>query len=469
MRNIQYIFTLLLIILIEAAVLSVEAQDISIRKMETNKFAQSNMAPVVFDSTLIFTSNMRLSTFENYFNSDGSYVYKLYQVQLSNNKPIGNPTPFLKQQSGKFNIGSATISGDGKYMVVCQNSSDQLKNSNGKRGNTYSLYFSERNLSGEWSRLKPLPLKFKRLTNVVHPALSKNGNMLAFASDASDGLGKFDIYISQKVEGVWQEPKNMGKNINSEGNDLFPFFLNDKKLYFSTDGRKGFGGMDIYSSTLKSSWLEPEILEAPINSSANDFGVYIYDNEISGFVSSDRKSSDDIYFFEYTFPSFEAAEPQIIDTFCYQFSETSTEASENLVYMWNFGDGGTAKGLEAEHCFVGPGQYKVFLNVYDPISKEELYSVANYDLELDYTQQVFITCPDTVKVGQEFTLDAKSSNLGSLAPKDFFWIIANKDKRIGEQISYSFVKRGVYTILCGVVSRENPNERMASTRLIVVE
>ncbi len=469
MRDSIFKYTLFFIILLGASNSLLSGQEILVKKIETNQYAHSNIAPIVSDSTLIFSSNKKLSTFRNYFNSDGDYIYRLYSAKLDNNTLKGKCVPFLESEAGRFNIGSLTVSADGKFMIVCQNGTDEIKNSNGKRGNTYALYFSEKNLSGKWSRLKPLPINTKKIYNAVHPSLSANGNLLAFASDAPDGIGKFDIYISEKVNGLWQEPKNLGRNINTEEDELYPSFAGNTKLYFSTNGRFGFGGMDIYVSELKNIWNIPKILEEPINSTSNDFSCFVYEDERSGYFSSDRTTNDEIYFFEQLFPKFDIAEPQVIDTFCFSFAETSQDSTQQLTYIWNFGDGGTAKGLEADHCFVGPGLYKVFLNVVDPITKQELYSVANYDLPLDYTQQVFINCPDTVKIGQEVQFDAKNSKLGSLVPKDYFWVIDNKDKRVGEQVFYTFTKKGVFTILCGVVSRENPNERMASTRLIVVE
>ncbi len=456
------------------AVLSLNAQGqgIKVNRLPVNKYANSNIAPLLIDSSLIFSSNQKLSTFKNFFNSDGDYIYKLYKVDLKNGVPKGNPKLFLKDESGRFNVGSASVTKDGNYMVVCQNVSEEVKNSNGKRGNTYGLYFSERNLSGKWSRLKPLVLGTKKLNNLIHPALSDNGKFLAFASDMPGGEGQFDIYIAERqLMGGWSEPVNIGKPINSSENELFPFFVGSTKLYFSSMRSDGYGGMDIWVSQIDNGWGKPKLLEAPINSPQDDFSCYISTDERDGYISSNRGNGDDIYHFEYVFPEFENAQPQIIDTFCFGFEETSVDSisAATQTYIWNFGDGGTAKGLSVEHCFVGPGLYKVFLNVVDAVTHEELYSVANYDLPLNYTEQVFITCPDTVKVGQSVEFDATNSKLGNLVPKDYFWVFDNKDKRIGSKVNFTFTKRGTYTVLCGVVSRENPNDRMASTRLIVVE
>lgn len=446
-------------------------QEITLQKLALNKYASSNIAPFIVDSSLIFASNQKLSFFKNFFNSDGDYIYKLYQVSLKNGVPKGSSKLFLEDESGRFNVGSATVTKDGNYMVVCQNSSDEIKNINGKRGNTYGLYFSERNLSGKWSRLKPLVMGPKKLQNLIHPSLSPNGKFLTFASDMPDGKGKFDIYIAERSLQGWGEPRNIGEPINSSDNELFPFFVSNTKLYFSSERSGGYGGMDIWVTEIQNGWSQPKPLEQPINSPQDDFSCYISSDERLGYLSSNRGNGDDIYRFEYVFPQFDNAQPQTIDTFCYGFEETSVDSvsAASQTYLWNFGDGGTAKGLSVEHCFVGPGLYKVFLNVVDAVTHETLSSVANYDLELNYTEQVFITCPDTVKIGAQVQFDATNSKLGNLVPKDYFWIFDNSEKRIGEQVLFTFTKKGTFTVLCGVVSRENPNERMASTRLIVVE
>jgi len=106
------------------------------------------------------------------------------------------------------------------------------------------------------------------------------------------------------ANGVWSKPKNAGKNINTAGDERYPFIHNDGTLYFSSTGHQGFGGMDIFKSTLNRSgeYLEAENLGMPINSSADDFGFFLDSNYAKGYISSNRpegKGADDIYIFNY--------------------------------------------------------------------------------------------------------------------------------------------------------------------------
>ena len=79
-----------------------------------------------------------------------------------------------------------------------------------------------------------------------HPSVSTNGKLLYFASNRPGGFGGMDIYVSENVDGKWQAPKNLGPMVNSSGNEVFPFIDKNGKLFFASNGHKGFGGLDIF-------------------------------------------------------------------------------------------------------------------------------------------------------------------------------------------------------------------------------
>ncbi len=137
-----------------------------------------------------------------------------------------------------------------------------------------------------------------------HPSCSQDGKRLFFSSDMPGGFGGMDLYYVVKGNGKWSKPINLGKGINTAGDEVFPYFLEDK-LYFSSNGLSGYGGFDIFETyNIDRSWTKPMNLKSPINSSTDDFGIYfINDNE--GYFSSNRyggKGLDDIYYF-YTISS----------------------------------------------------------------------------------------------------------------------------------------------------------------------
>ena len=133
----------------------------------------------------------------------------------------------------------------------------------------------------------------KRLSNAIgagHPALSKDGKTLYFSSNLKDGFGGSDLYSSILGEdGSWQEPINLGEKINTAGDEVFPV-VNENFLYYSTNGKAGFGGLDIFRANVTPNGVEdPIILAAPQNSPADDFGILLNPNdEKYGFVTSNR-------------------------------------------------------------------------------------------------------------------------------------------------------------------------------------
>lgn len=138
--------------------------------------------------------------------------------------------------------------------------------------------------------------------SVGHPAISEDGKWLFFASDMPGGFGGADLYVSQIADdGTISPPKNLGSEINTAANDMFPSFSNGV-LYFASDGHFGWGGLDIYESKFYGNmkFSEPRNLGAPINSNKDDFAFISDATDTFGYFSSNRsggKGGDDIYYF----------------------------------------------------------------------------------------------------------------------------------------------------------------------------
>lgn len=134
---------------------------------------------------------------------------------------------------------------------------------------------------------------------IAHPAISPDENTLYFTSDMSGGIGGKDIWKITKDGGKWGKPENLGNEINTTGDEEFPYVHPDGTLYFSSDGRVGLGGLDIYKAKLKEDghW-QVENMRSPINSPADDYGIVFQADEEKGFFSSSRNNrDDDIYSF----------------------------------------------------------------------------------------------------------------------------------------------------------------------------
>ncbi len=126
--------------------------------------------------------------------------------------------------------------------------------------------------------------------NVAHPAFANQGKRLYFASDMKGGYGESDIWYSDKVNGVWQNPVNAGEKLNTAGKELFPVIHNDS-LYYSSDGFPGYGNLDVFLSVKRGvEWSNPINMKAPINSIGNDFSFQI-DNPYQGYFASNRSNA----------------------------------------------------------------------------------------------------------------------------------------------------------------------------------
>ena len=137
-----------------------------------------------------------------------------------------------------------------------------------------------------------------------HPTLNHDGTILVFASDMPGGYGGTDLYYSVRSgDGHWTRPINLGKQINTEGNEMFPFLDKKGSLYFSSTGYAGLGGLDLFEVPLKEMKpvSPPKNMGSPINSSKDDFSLVKNEDGKIGFFSSNRKGSDDIYQFKRAF------------------------------------------------------------------------------------------------------------------------------------------------------------------------
>jgi outer membrane protein OmpA-like peptidoglycan-associated protein len=162
------------------------------------------------------------------------------------------------------------------------------------------IYFSVLKNS-KWS--DPLPFQWNNVHySFEHPAISANGKYLIFVSDMPGGFGKTDLYGSEWKDGSWSKPVNLGAGINTAENEVFPYQASNGVLYFSSDGRVGSGGLDIFRSVSKNNVFRyASNMGTPINSGRDDFGICFLKGDSVGLISSNRTGGaggDDIYFFK---------------------------------------------------------------------------------------------------------------------------------------------------------------------------
>ena len=207
---------------------------------------------------------------------------------------------FSKTLNTKFHEGPATFSKDFSQIIFTRNNYNAGEKGASEDNITKLKLYSAQNINGAWGEVTELPFNDDEFST-AHPALSKDGKLLYFASDREGGFGGMDIWVVENKNGKWDEPKNLGKQVNSKGIEAFPFVDDKGNLYYSSDGWGGEGGLDLFFVEMKNGQNihKPISLGEPFNSPNDDFGIITDGNRKTGYFSSDRKrgEDDDIYRF----------------------------------------------------------------------------------------------------------------------------------------------------------------------------
>ena len=222
-------------------------------------------------------------------------VYNPNVYNASSALSTSNAYPLHGTIKTRFHEGPLVISSDGSLLFT-RNNYSKFNASTSKEGIIKLKLYQASGIN--WNKVEELPFNSDEYS-CGHPALSNDGNVLIFVSDMPGGFGGKDLYSSVKTSGgkQWTKPVNMGKKINTEGNEMFPFWGKDGVLFFASTGYAGLGGLDIFEVMLKDLRPvgTPHNLGAPINSSADDFGLIRSEDGKSGYFSSNRYGNDDIY------------------------------------------------------------------------------------------------------------------------------------------------------------------------------
>ncbi|MBS7256367.1 OmpA family protein [Flavobacterium branchiicola] len=255
------------------------------------------------DNKLVFASARDTGgVSKNVFKWTNQYFTDLYTSEIKAGGEMGKPELFSKKINSKFHESTPVFTKDGQTMYFTRNNYlDHKKGKDGKQVTLLKLYKATLK-DKEWGNVTELPFNSNNYS-VAHPALSLDENTLYFASDMPGTLGQSDLFsVAINSDGSYGVPVNLGKMINTEGRETFPFISGDNELYFASDGHPGLGGLDVFVSKMRkgNSFDEVQNVGAPINSSQDDFAFLINSKNRNGFFSSNRtggKGYDDIYRF----------------------------------------------------------------------------------------------------------------------------------------------------------------------------
>ncbi len=228
------------------------------------------------------------------------YTMSIYEAKRGTDGKLISPTPFSKELTSKYHEGPLTFDKSGEKVYFTRNNNIKGKAKKSKDGYTHLRIYSADRVGDEWKNVQDLSINNDDF-DCVHPSISIDGNKMYFASDRPGGSGGMDIWISMKNGDAWSEPINLGPNINSGGNDVFPYIHPDGTLYFASDGKGGAGGYDMFYSTESGdNWETSIAMPYPFNTINDDFGLIVDQEGKNGYFTSNRgggEGEDDIYSF----------------------------------------------------------------------------------------------------------------------------------------------------------------------------
>lgn len=293
----------------------------------------------------------------------------------------------------KFHEGAACFTPNGKYMFFTRNNYFNKKEiKDDKNVNNLKIFKAEW-IDGQWQNSKPLFFSSNSYS-VGHPSISADGKKLFFTSDMPGGYGGTDIYVSEIHErGGVRKPMNLGPTINTEGNEMFPFYnSSEQKLYFSSEGHLGLGQLDIFvAEHTDDSYKNVTNLGQPINSPSDDFAFNMNESGVDGYLASNREGGvgdDDIYHFTRAIDL--TLKGIITDKVTFEPLENATvilsDSKGNIVYeiQTDF-DGYYEKIIERDHNYQLNGDKPKFENKIEAFNSynQESYTEMVVNLELD--------------------------------------------------------------------------------------
>ncbi len=263
-----------------------------VKELESLNTRFAEYAPAYSNGVLYFASSRSNARI---YEASGTPFTDIYQVDTKGaNVDLNTLKPLPKLiNASDVNTGCITFTPDGKLMIFARGNTGKRKGAS-----DVDLYLS-RFRNGQWG--EPVPININQPNSWEStPALSPDGRTLYFSSNRKGGYGGLDIYSAQMdSRGRFGKIKNLGPDINTAGDDTFPYMADNSKLYFSSDGHPGYGMLDVFVVNRANGKTQIENLGQPMNSTSDDFGIYLFKPD-RGFFTSNReggKGDDDVYTF----------------------------------------------------------------------------------------------------------------------------------------------------------------------------
>lgn len=262
----------------------------------------SDFSPAFYGNDIVLVSaRNKTSIIRSIYNRTYSSFLDLYITQPESR----TAKPFSRDINSKYHEGPVTFTRNLDTIIFTRSNfyNKQFKKSS-EGINKLKLFLAVWNKSRkQWTNIASMPFNNDQYS-VGHPALSPDGKTLYFVSDMPGSLGGTDLYFSRLITGTngnktWSDPVNMGPEINTRGNEMFPYVDKEGNLWFASDGIPGFGGLDVFVAFKKTGGFSKPVNPGyPFNTRFDDFGYVTRSSGSEGYISSDRNNqigNDDIY------------------------------------------------------------------------------------------------------------------------------------------------------------------------------
>jgi outer membrane protein OmpA-like peptidoglycan-associated protein/tetratricopeptide (TPR) repeat protein len=273
-----------------------DSSNYTLKRLSINS-DENDFCPYVVNNEMYFLSSRRnTSVTGRKYGWDDSYYLDVYKGYIEGTD-VKNELAVKEGLKTKVHEGPLCFTKDGNTQFITRNNFVKNKYKKSKDGRVNLKIFSRKKEGENWGEWVELPFNSDDYS-CGDPAVSGDGKTLYFISDMPGTLGLTDVWVSNFENNTWTKPENLGQSVNSEGREMFPQLFEDEVLFYSSDGKIGLGGLDVfYTVPAGDAYFEAQNLGYPLNSQYDDFGFYAK-STTSGYIASNRgKTKDDIYSF----------------------------------------------------------------------------------------------------------------------------------------------------------------------------